>query len=210
MPTKNVLKEYGEDEYYHAYNRGVAKMEIFRDEQDYAYMLGLFKRHLSRDPAVDKKGRAVPHYACQVELVAYCLMPNHFHFLYYLKEKQGIEKLMRSMMTAYSRYFNNKYARVGPVFQSNFLAARITSDTYLWHVSRYIHLNPLDIGASPRSYDYSSLGYFSGKRTAEWLHPEKLVQTKKEVEEYMRSITDHESYHVLRNYIKHELAAVDE
>ncbi len=185
-------------------------MDIFRDDQDYLYMLSLFKRHLSREPAMDKKGRIVPHYAPQVELVAYCLMPNHFHFLFYLKERQGIEKLMRSMMTSYSRYFNKKYLRVGPVFQSNFLASRITSDAYLWHVSRYIHLNPLDIGASPEEYKYSSLGYFVRLRSAEWIHPEKLVATPTEVDNYSRSIADNAEYHELRNRLKYQLATQED
>lgn len=183
-------------------------MDIFRDEQDYAYMLDLFKRHLSQDVKKDKKGRLIPNYADEVELIAYCLMPNHYHFLFYLKEKTGIEKLMRSMMTAYSRYFNTKYKRVGTLFQNHFLAARITSDRYLWHVSRYMHLNPLDIDAEPLGYAYSSVSYFRGDRSAEWLHEDMLVETAEQRATYIQSLRDSSDYHELMDRLKHELAHV--
>lgn len=206
MPTRNIIKNYGAGEYYHAYNRGVDKMDIFRSPEDYDVLLGLFKRYLSPERVYDIYRSPLPNYRDRVELIAYCLMPNHYHLLLYLREEDGIELLMRSVMTAYSRYFNKKYARVGTLFQNHFLAARITSDAYLWHVSRYIHLNPLDIGENPRSYPYSSIGYYRGDKTAIWLNVEKLVDTPEERMRYLTEVGDNQEYHMLRSQLKYLLA----
>ncbi|MFZ1812040.1 MAG: transposase [Candidatus Saccharimonadales bacterium] len=212
MPTRNIVKEYGEGEYYHAYNRGVAKMDIFKDDEDYAVLLNLFKRYLSPEIVRDAKRCPLPNYRESVDLVVYCLMPNHYHLLLYLKEKQGIEKLMRSVMTAYSGYFNKKYDRVGAIFQNHFLAARIPSDTYLWQVSRYIHLNPLDIGKDPLNYAFSSVAYYRGDKSADWLRVEHLVETGEEKSQYMRFVTDDATRHYHAHAIKILLAnsAIDD
>lgn len=206
MPTRNIIKNYGAGHYYHAYNRGVDKMDIFRSPDDYEVMLGLFKRYLSPERVYDAYRSLLPNYRDKVELVAYCLMPNHYHLLLYLREEDGIELLMRSVMTAYSRYFNKKYGRVGTLFQNHFLAARITSDAYLWHVSRYIHLNPLDIGVEPSSYPYSSIWYYRGDKAAAWLHNEKLADTPEEKRRYTAEVSDSREYHALRSKLKYVLA----
>lgn len=206
MPKKNALKEYGEGEFYHCYNRGANKEPVFRDDNDYSYFLSLFKRHLSSKPVRDKTRREYPHYKDQIDLVAYCLMSNHYHLLVYLKERDGMEYLMRSVMTAYSRYFNRRYKHSGVVFEGRYLASRISSDTYLWHVSRYIHLNPLDIGLNPLHYKFSSIAYYLGDKYAEWLHPECLVQTNSERAKYMSSLIDQKEYHEFYHALRHELA----
>lgn len=108
-------------------------------------------------------------------------------------------------MTAYSRYYNLRYKRSGTLFEGSFLASRITSEEYLQHVSRYIHLNPVDINKNPLSYSYSSLSYFSSKKHAEWIHPERILG-EGEADSYVKSLKDGEEYHVLRNLLKHELA----
>jgi len=84
-------------------------------------------------------------------------MPNHFHILLYQKDdEKALEKLFRGLMTSYVMYFNQKYKRQGPLFQGRYKASQIDSDTYLYHISRYIHLNPLDVNKSYRDYPYSS------------------------------------------------------
>ena len=83
MPSKNVVKIYENNTYYHAYNRGVEKRTVFIDDEDYATFLGLLKRSLDEHPETDDKGREYRWLANDVELVAFCLMPNHFHLLLY-------------------------------------------------------------------------------------------------------------------------------
>ena len=206
MPIKNVVKQYGAGEYYHVYNRGVAKMDIFREAADYAYMLHLFKRHLSDEQVYDRLDRKVPNYKDEIDLVAFCLMPNHYHLMVYLKDAQGLVHLMRSVMTAYSMYFNKKYKRVGGLFQSAFLASRVTTDAYYWHISSYIHLNPIDIGQDYRTYAYSSWPYFTGEKNAEWVHEEHIVMDSESRVGYCEFVAGYESRRKELNEIKYFLA----
>jgi len=208
MPTKNRAKFYGVGHYYHVYNRGVAKQKIFREEVDYFYFLSLFKKHLQEDEeTVDRYGRLAKNYSEEVELNAFCLMPNHFHLLFYLKQDQGIEHIMRSTMTAYTMYFNRKYRRVGSLYQGVFLASRITNDMYFWHISRYIHLNPMDVTDNYAEYPYSSYGYFVGEKHASWLHAERIVATNEDKKQYAEFVADYESMHGDMKLLKEILAA---
>jgi len=207
MPKRNSVKVYGAPHYYHLYNRGVDRQNIFADPEDYFYFLSLFKRHLSDTPDTDSSGRVYADYSNEVELVAFCLMPNHFHLLVFLKEPQGIIHLTRSVMTAYTMYFNKKYKRTGGLYEGAFLASPIDNDMYLWHVSRYIHLNPLDIGKDFRQYPYSSIKYFTGERNAEWLNSNRLIKTDKDREEYVEFVADYQTMNAELDHLKHILAA---
>ena len=206
MPKRNRVKEYGEGEYYHCYNRGVNKEPIFRDTDDYAYFLSLFKRYLSPEISRDATRRPYPNYADEVDLVAYCLMPNHYHLLLYLKEGPGIKHLIQSVMTAYSGYYNHRYKRTGALFEGTFLASRIGSETYFDYVSHYIHANPLDIKRDVLTYPYSSIGYFAGKKTATWIHPERIAQTEEERREYMKALPNLAGYRQLQHRLRYMLA----
>ncbi|CAN5387052.1 hypothetical protein BH10PAT4_BH10PAT4_2850 [soil metagenome] len=207
MPKRNRNKIYGADQYYHLYNRGVNKQSIFHEPEDYFYFLSLFKRYLSDENILDKSGRPYIKLHQQVELTAFCLMPNHFHLLCFLKEPEGIVKLMQSVLTAYSMYFNKKYKRTGGLYEGPFLASRISNDGYLWHVSRYIHLNPLDVDGSFRNYAYSSIDYFAGDKHANWINVDRLVKSPKERQEYLEFVADYETMHEDMKLLKNILAA---
>lgn len=209
MPAKNTIRTYAVDHLYHVYNRGAYKQAIFRDDDDYAYMLYLFKRTLSAHEIKDSSGRPFTKYRDSVELVAFCLMPNHFHLLLYLKgeEATGIEKLMRSVMTAYSMYFNKKYRHSGTVFQGPYKASIILDDSYFMHIGRYIHLNPLDT----KHYDYltypfSSINYFMGLWACDWVHPERILEDGHSPERYKRFLADYEQYTASLKLLKSSLA----
>src|SRR5690606_28226305 len=116
-------------------------------------------------------GREYPNYSDTMELLTYCLMPNHFHLLVYQTEIESMTRTMRSLMTTYSMYFNKKYGRVGPVFQSSYKAVLVETDAQLHHISRYIHLNPRDY----ENWKYFSLGYYLGSKQASWVKPGKIL-----------------------------------
>lgn len=205
MPRKNAIREYGAGEYYHVYNRGASKMDIFREPQDYAHFLSLLKGYLTPGEKINSAGNIVPNYTDRIELIAYCLMPNHYHLFVYLLETDGLVGLMRSIMTSYSMYFNHKYKRTGTLFEGRFLASRITGDAYFWQVSRYIHLNPLDIHKDIFDYPYSSVQYFVGNWHAAWVHPEYVVAAH-EKEQYRQELLDNKDWHEDVHRLRHILA----
>lgn len=184
MPAKNILKTYTENGYYHLYNRGVNKRSLFKDQQDYGVFLGYLKQYLSPD---DKspvfrnitvrnkvfKTLTAPckNYYQEIELLAYCLMPNHFHLLVKQASARSIEAFMKSLGTRYTMYFNKRYQRTGPLFQSRYKAVLVDNENQLTHLSRYIHLNPLPKKPNqPSSYpDYLGL-----KHTA-WIQSQEIL-----------------------------------
>lgn len=99
-----------------------------------------------------------------VEILSFCLMPNHFHILVKQIEEKGITNFVSKLSNSYTRYFNTRNKRVGPLFQGSFKAVRVEDDEQLLHVSRYIHLNPF-VGylvKNLRTYPYSSYREYLG------------------------------------------------
>ncbi len=203
MPARNIIKEYADHQYYHVYSRGVAKQPVFLDANDYSYFLSLLTRYLSAKPANSPHHGPYPHFGNRVQLLTYCLMPNHVHLLIYQSDALAMTELLRALMTSYSMYFNHKHERVGPVFQSRYKASRITSDAYLQHISRYIHLNPVDW----RLYEYSSICYYLDGYYAEWLKTEPIMSIfANEVAGYTRFLNDYADQKQMLDEIKWELA----
>lgn len=202
MPSRNVVREFDSDAYYHIYNRGVEKRRIFLETADYIYFLGLLERHLSKTGKKDKSGRIYKQYK-NIHLLAYCLMSNHFHLLIYQdKDPQEFSKFLQSVSTAYTMYFNKKYKRVGHLFQERFKASRITRDNYLEHISRYIHLNP----SKPFKYRWSSLQYYLGEYQSEWLQHERILSMFAGVDAYRNFVMDYQENKLMLDELKYELA----
>lgn len=202
MPGRNIIKEYGAEEYYHVYSRGVAKQIIFLDTQDYGYFLGLFKRYLSSRPQQAKAHGLYPNYAASIDLNAFCLMPNHFHLLVYQYDERAITQLLRSISTSYSMYFNKRYNRLGPVFESRYRASRIDKSNYLEHISRYIHINPVGW----QNYEYSSLPYYMIRKYADWIKPGPILDMFEGPRDYLKFLKDYESQKEILDELKWELA----
>lgn len=188
MPGRNTVKIYIEESHYHVYNRGVEKRNIFIDRQDYHVMLQYIKEALSppSDPKkllkdVTFKGstfkgipRQVKNFHTDMDLVAYCLMPNHFHLLIKQHKKDAIRKFMQSLCTRYSMYFNKKYKRVGTLFQGIFKAVLVTEEAFLLHLTRYIHRNPLKYTDNILN-GYSSYAEFLRIRKSAWIKPTDIL-----------------------------------
>jgi len=174
MPAKNSIKLFVENGYYHLYNRGVEKRKIFQDQQDYAVFLRYIKKYLDPIEGSDPV-KSLKSLSSEIELLAFCLMPNHFHFLVKQTSLDGITKFVRAVCTSYVMYFNKKYERIGTLFQGKYKGVLINNDVYLLHLSRYIHLNPLTLGSDPRSYDYSSYAYYLGAKKADWINRKEIL-----------------------------------
>jgi putative transposase len=136
-----------------------------------------------------------------MELLAFCLMPNHFHLLIFQKTPEAMTRLMRGVSTSYVTYFNKKYGRVGPLFHERFKASMITQDSYLQHISRYIHLNPDDY----KNWEFSSLPYYLSQKNAGWVAPSKIVELF-DPGEYQKFLADYKDHRAMLKEISWDLA----
>ncbi len=195
MPPKHSIKRYQKEGYYHLFNRGVEKRKIFQDQEDYHVFLAYLKAYLEPKNVVQlqqqlanpetnwqEKGKIVQalglkNFAEEIQLLAYCLMPNHFHLLVKQKAAKSIEFFMKSLATRYALYFNKKNKRVGPLFQGIYKAVLINTDEQLLHLSRYIHLNPAKHLSSRINLEdcYSSYKDYLGKRKTTWVKPQQIL-----------------------------------
>ncbi len=143
------------DEIYHVFNRGINKQPTFTNNWELKRAVDSVFLYRFDNPPVrlsqflhldDKKRRDVleilKNKRVLVEIFAFCLMPNHFHFLLKQKVDNGISKFMSNFQNSYTRYFNTKHERDGSLFLDQFKGVRVEDDEQLMHVSRYIHLNP--------------------------------------------------------------------
>jgi putative transposase len=204
MPSRNIVKVYAPHAFYHVYNRGVNRQVIFEDDEDFDYFTSLFKRHLQPTVEHDSKGREYPHYRPEIDLLAYCLMPNHFHLLVYQKESaDALVGLMRSIATAYTLYFNKRHNRRGPLFESHYLASMVQTDRYLQHISRYIHLNH----SQYKQWSYSSYPIYEGQMVApSWLDTGIVLGLFDSKEQYTSFVHDYEDAQRSFSEIKKNLA----
>lgn len=145
----------------------------------------------------------------EVELITYCLMPNHFHLLLKQKTVSGMTELMRKIGTAYVMYFNDRYTREGTLFQGTYKAVPIDSEAYLLHVSRYIHQNPLELGkTNALSYPYSSYPIYLGLKSTEWVNPEPILDYFGGNKKLPAGLRDHLSYQDFVENYRGDSAAV--
>lgn len=203
MPSRNTIKQYSSHSYYHVYNRGVNKQKIFNEAADKAYLLKIFQRHLDeKDISVRSDGVDYAKFNNNIELLAYCLMDNHFHLLFYLGEdKTALTKILQSVFTAYTMYFNKKYKRVGTLFQGVYKATTIDDDSYLLHITRYIHMNPRYY----KTYHYSSVRYYLGQNPPNWINVAKCLDLFAG-DDYMGFLEDYEAQKSIWDELKYQLA----
>lgn len=186
MPSKNSLKEYAQNSYYHIYNRGVAKQVIFIDEQDYKVFLSYLKTYLT---PVDKNIKTFPsrqlkNYYQELRLLAYCILPNHYHLFIWQKEANTIANFLKSIATKYSMYFNKKYQRSGPVFEGRYKAVMVKTETQFIYLSKYIHRNPVTSGTVLEDYKYSSYINYLGRINQTWINTEEILSYFSKINPY--------------------------
>lgn len=155
MPRRNVLLV--NDEVYHIFNKGVAGLPIFKSIYDYERMIDLVDFYRFENPPLrfshykrlpkDLKEEFTKNLHGEgkkmVEIFAFVLMPNHFHFQLRQIMEGGIVKFIGNLQNAYARYANTKYTGTGSFFQLRFKGLRTENDEQCIHINRYIHLNPL-------------------------------------------------------------------
>ena len=142
-------------EIFHVLNRGVDKRQIFMDRQDHLrFIHDLYEfnnqenaestYYKFRDYGVD--GKTANHSKKPlIDILAFCLMPNHYHLLVSPRTEGGVSQFMHKLNMGYAKYFNQKHERTGVLFQGPYKHVPVTDETHLLHLPFYIHFNPLDL-----------------------------------------------------------------
>lgn len=198
--------------YYHVYNRGSEKRQIFDTNWDYLRFLKTVKYYQLSEPKprlskfLINQNFKIDHLEKIIDIICYCLMPNHFHFLVRQVKEDGITKFTGQLSNSYTKYYNTKYRRVGPLLQGEFKAVLIESDEQLIHVSRYIHLNPLVslLTKDLNLYRWSSYHEYVNK-LAGICDKDPILGFFKSPSEYNEFILDHAGYATELELIKHQL-----
>lgn len=193
MPRKNINKPYVENGYYHLYNRGNNKQPIFFEEKNYKYFLFLLKSYLSpiseleyfdqkNDDLIKYKHK---NYFNNLKVLAFCLMPNHFHLLVKQTFKKTIADFMQSIQTNYVMYINKKYNRCGTLFQSTYRGILLEHQQQVLLISRYIHLNPANLNpqrfqfahywSNYEDYPFSSCAWYKKRLNCSWFNSSEIL-----------------------------------
>lgn len=208
------------DEIYHVFNRSNAREPIFLSKRDYLRALEVIKfyqygklplrfsfyNRLPRDQKSEFLKRLNGSQKA-ADIVSFCLMPNHFHFLLKGLTAEGIRQFIGNFQNSYAKYFNTKSKRDGSLFQQNYKAVRIETDEQLVHVGRYIHLNPLTsyVIKDPKEledYPWCSFAQYIGKQKL-FVNTIALLRYFKSIEDFKNFTFDQVNYQRELDKIKH-------
>ena len=206
-------------QFYHLYNRGSDKRDIFLQSRDYKRFLQTFYYYqfLGPKPRFSKFAKSDiqlfkpdPNNRL-VEIICFCLMPNHFHFLVKQLKDNGISIFISQLSNSYTKYFNTKYPRVGPLLQGAFKETLIESDEQLVHVSRYIHLNPIVSGLTKSLNNYQWSSYLEYINNLEkFCSHKEILNFFSSPQKYQEFVEDQIDYGTTLEILKHRSIDLDE
>jgi len=210
------------NEIYHVLNRGVASLPTFLDKNDFKRAIETMLYYQNQSPPLkyakflelsrERRQRLLGELKREkkvwVEILTYCLMPNHFHFLLKQVVDNGISKFVGQFANSYTRYFNTKHNRTGPLFQGKFKAKRVETEEQFVHLSRYIHLNPYSGGIIKTQkqladYPFSSLKEFLDTSSFSVCNQEPLMASFKNRQTYREFVFNQADYQRKLELIKH-------
>ena len=190
MARRNV--PFLPNQYYHVYNRGAHRVDIFRNDTDYTFLLGLVKEQVEK---------------CAISVIAYCLMHNHYHFLLRQENDIQISMFMQAVFNVYTKAFNSKYQLSGTLFEGPFRAIHIDRIEYLLHLCRYIHRNPLEAGMvlDPEQWLYSNYLEFVEQRDGTLVDREFVADNFGSPEEYREFVMNYVPPEKVQKELRHYL-----
>lgn len=209
---------------YHIVNRGVGSIPICKNVSDYQRLIFTFYYYQHQNPpfrmsrlfSLTKNEREKTLQQMKqnqdylVEIFAFCLMPNHYHFLLKQVVDNGIPTFIRLTTNSFAKYFNTKHKRKGGLFTGRFKAVLVETDQQLLHLCRYIHLNPYSAFLVKKindlkNYPYSSLGEYLGLDRQTRCQKELILPQFKDKEDFWQFIVDQADYQRSLEVIKHQM-----
>jgi len=169
MPYRNT--SFKPHQCYHIYNRGNHRESVFLEEYNYIHFLRRLQKYLPSD---------------KISVLAYCLMPNHYHLLIEVKADCDVSNMMKNLIISYTKAINLRYNVVGHLFQGRFRSKEVDSEHYLLTLVRYIHNNPVaaQLVSKIEDWKYSSYTEYIGLQEAMISSPEKVMSLFKTIEEF--------------------------
>jgi REP element-mobilizing transposase RayT len=186
MPYREDV--FAKDNYYHIYNRGVNKGQIFFNPGNYEYCIRLMQR------VYQKYGASI---------IAYCLMPNHYHFLLKQKGDTPLSRFINVLFNAYVQAVNRQQERIGTLFEKRFRHVCIKKEEYLIHLCRYIHLNPVkaQLVADPEKWLYSDYHEWIGEKGAGMLDTVFIRERFLNPHEYRSFVNNYRNEYIAQEFI---------
>ena len=195
-----------ETKVYHVITKSIAGFKIFLNAQDYQRMLEILKYYqynpkikYSYYISLDNKGKVyydqLKDREPLVEIIAYCLMPTHVHLVLEEVSERGISEYMRKVLDSYTRYFNRKINRKGPLWEGKFKRINVETNEQLLHLTRYVHLNPSTAGLvnKPEEWEYSSYREYIGLDNYKICSKDKFFDfSNKEYKEFVEDRIDYQ------------------
>jgi len=172
--------KYYKDNYYHIFNRGCNKQPIFFNDDNYIYLLKKIKESYEN---------------CGINILAYCLMPNHYHFLIQQTTDKPVSDWLRKIFGGYTQAINKQQQRKGTLFEGRAKAILVNKEEYLIHLMRYIHNNPVKAGLVTHSHDwkYSNYSECAGIRTGSLYNKKFIIQNFNSTVEYKKYFEDYQA-----------------
>jgi len=180
-----MTKRFYQGEIYHVFNKSIANYRIYKDTYNAQRFLDTLNYYNSRNDIKSfsqflldnpnyQRTDILENVTSRIKFLVYCIMPDHYHLLVKIYQENFFSKYISDVENSFTRYFNLKFHRKGPLWQSSFKAVRINNNEQLLHVSRYIHLNPTssNLVEKPEDWEFSSYKQYINNRKllADFLH----------------------------------------
>lgn len=217
--NRNVV--FADGEIYHLYNRGVDRRTVFTKKREYQRAVDILAYYrFTNLPMRYSQLLSLPQIAqeatwqrirknptFEVQILAYCLMPNHFHLVLKQTQEGGISRFMANISNSYTKYFNTKYRRVGSLFQGPFKAVYVETEEQLLHLTRYVHLNPVTAKHIEidhlESYPWSSFPEYMGNTQTKICNTAWIRSHFSTSEKYRTFVSDQAEYAQMLGRIKY-------
>lgn len=217
------LISFANGQYYHVFNRTNDRKLVFVTKRLCQRMLVALDYYRYKNPPMrlsyflslppDRRENIFSNLGKEnreiVDVICFCLMPNHFHLLLRQNEDNGISTYLAQLENSITRYFNTTQKRIGHLFEGQFKAVRIETDEQLLHINRYIHINPTTSYVVKTfdellKYEWSSLPQYLGK-IKKFCKPDVILSNFKDMDSYIKFLSDNVDYQRKLHVIKHTL-----